>query len=135
MWPREQLVEAVVGLDHLVLLTPYSAETRGIVSAAVLAAMKPTSFLVNVARGGVVDEPALIAALRDGGIAGAALDVFAEEPLPADHPFWAMENVLITPHTAGFHAGYIDDALPIVEANLRRYLAGDLDGLVNVVRR
>ena len=96
--------------------------------------MKPSSLLVNVARGGVVDEPALIAALRDGGIAGAALDVFAEEPLPADHPFWTMENVLITPHTGGFHVGYADDALPIVEENLRRFVAGDVAGMANVVR-
>ncbi len=134
MRPRDPLVEAVTDLDHLVLLTPYTAETRGIVNAAVLEAMKPTSHLINVARGGVVDEAALIAALRDGGIAGAALDVFAEEPLPSDHPFWAMENVLITPHTAGFHVGYADDALPIVEANLRRFLAGDVAGLTGVVR-
>ncbi len=134
IWPRERLLEAVADLDHLVLLTPYNAQTRGIVDARVLGAMKRSSHLVNVARGGVVDEPALLAALRDGTIAGAALDVFAEEPLPADHPFWSMENVLITPHTAGFHVGYADDALPIVEENLRRYLAGDLGGLVNVVR-
>jgi D-2-hydroxyacid dehydrogenase (NADP+) len=134
IWPRERLVEAVADLDHLVLLTPYTAQTRGIVDARVLGAMKRSSHLVNVARGGVVDEPALLAALRDGTIAGAALDVFAEEPLPADHPFWSMENVIITPHTAGFHVGYADDALPIVEENLRRYLAGDLGGLVNVVR-
>jgi phosphoglycerate dehydrogenase-like enzyme len=135
MWPREQLAEAAAEVDHLVLLTPYTAETHGIISAAVLEAMKPTSFLINVARGGVVDEPALIAALRDGGIAGAALDVFSEEPLPAGHPFWTMENVLITPHTAGFHIGYADDALPIVEENLRWFLAGDIAHIANVVRR
>jgi phosphoglycerate dehydrogenase-like enzyme len=135
MWPREQLAEAAAEVDHLVLLTPYTAETHGIISAAVLEAMKPTSFLINVARGGVVDEPALIAALRDGGIAGAALDVFSEEPLPAGHPFWTMENVLITPHTAGFHTGYADDALPIVEENLRWFLAGDIAHIANVVRR
>jgi D-2-hydroxyacid dehydrogenase (NADP+) len=135
MWPREQLVDAVRELDHLVLLTPYTAETHGIVNAAVLDSMKPTSVLVNVARGGVVDEPALIAALRDGGIAGAALDVFSEEPLPAGHPFWTMDNVLMTPHTGGFHTGYVDDALPIVEANIRRFVAGDIAGMTNVVRR
>ncbi len=134
MWPRDQLVEAVTQVDHLVLLTPYTTETHGIVSAAVLEAMKPSSFLINVARGGVVDEAALIQALRSGSIAGAALDVFTEEPLPADHPFWTMDNVLITPHTAGFHTGYADDALPIVEDNLRRFIAGDLANLRNVVR-
>ncbi len=134
MWPREQLTDAAAELDHLVLLTPYSAQTHGIVSAAVLDAMKPSSFLINVARGGIVDEPALIAALRDGGIAGAALDVFAEEPLPSDHPFWTMENVVVTPHTAGFHVGYADDALPVVEENIRRFVAGDVAGMANVVR-
>ena len=134
MWPREQLVEAVADVGHLVVLTPLTAETHGIVNAAVLDAMKTTSFLINVARGAVVDEAALISALREGSIAGAALDVFSEEPLPSGHPFWIMENVLMTPHTAGFHVGYADDALPIVEENLRRFLAGDLAGLVNVVR-
>jgi phosphoglycerate dehydrogenase-like enzyme len=134
IWPREQLGEAVADVDYLVLLTPYTQETHGIVNAAVLDAMKPASCVVNVARGGVVDETALLAALQDGGIAGAALDVFAAEPLPSDHPFWTMENVLITPHTAGFHLGYADEALPIVEENLRRFLAGDLANLINVVR-
>ncbi len=134
VWAREQLEEAVADVDHLVLLTPYTPETRGIVNTAVLDAMKPSSFLINVARGGVVDEAALVAALRAGGLAGAALDVFGEEPLPDDHPFWTMENVLITPHTAGFHTGYADDALPIVEENLSRFLAGDIEHLVNVVR-
>jgi D-2-hydroxyacid dehydrogenase (NADP+) len=134
VWPRGQLVDAVADVDYLVLLTPYTAETHGIVNTMVLDAMKSTSFLINVGRGGVVDEPALIAALRDGGIAGAALDVFSEEPLPSDHPFWSMDNVLITPHTAGFHVGYADDALPIVEENLRRFLAGDIAHLVNTVR-
>ncbi len=134
MWPRDQLADAVADVDYLVLLTPYTPETHGIVSGTVLEAMKPSSFLINVARGGIVDEPALIAALRDGGIAGAALDVFSEEPLPADHPFWSMENVLITPHTGGFHSGYADDALPIIEENLRRFIAGDVAGMTNVVR-
>jgi D-2-hydroxyacid dehydrogenase (NADP+) len=134
LWPRTQLAEGAAEVDYLVLLTPYTAETHGMVNAAVLDAMKPTSFIVNVARGGVVDEVALIAALRGGGIAGAALDVFSEEPLPSEHPFWTMENVLITPHTAGFHTGYADDALPIVIENLRRYLAGDIANLTNVVR-
>ena len=107
-------------VDFLVLLTPYTPETRGIVSAAVLAAMKPSSFLINVARGGIIDEPALVQALSERRIAGAALDVFSQEPLPEDHPLWGLDNVLLTPHTAGFHVGYIDDALPIVEENMRR---------------
>lgn len=134
VWPREKLAEAVREVDFLVLLTPYTPATHGIVDAAILAAMKPTSYLINVARGGLVDEPALVAALQQRSIAGAALDVFGQEPLPEGHPFWALDNVLITPHTAGFHVGYVDDALPVIEENLRRFLAGDTANLINLVR-
>ena len=92
---RDALEKLAPELDFLVALTPLTAETRGIVGAKVLAAMKPTAYLVNVARGGVVDEPALIAALESGQIAGAALDVFAQEPLPANSPLWKTKNVTI----------------------------------------
>lgn len=134
IYSRERLGEAAALVDFLVLLTPYTAETHGIVDARVLGAMKPGSFLINVARGGVVDEPALIDALNSHRIAGAALDVFSQEPLPAEHALWGMDNVLITSHTAGFHVGYAEQALPIVEENLRRFIAGDTDNLVNIVR-
>jgi phosphoglycerate dehydrogenase-like enzyme len=133
MYRREELERAVRELDYLVLLTPYSQATRGIVDATVLASMKPTSFLVNLARGGVVDEPALIEALQEGRIAGAALDVFGQEPLPEAHPLWAMPNVIITPHLGGFCDVYADYALPIVEENLRRFLAGHRGDMINVV--
>ena len=132
---RDELEEVVRDLDYLVLLTPHTAETHSIVNARILAAMKPSSYVINVARGGIVDEPALIEALQQRRIAAAALDVFGTEPLPADHPFWAMPNVIITPHMAGFHAGYADDALPVLEENLRRFLAGDLDNMLNTVKR
>ena len=134
VWPREQLVEAVSEVDFLVLLAPYTAATHGIVDGRVLAAMKPTSYLINVARGGILDEPALVHALKRRTIAGAALDVFGEEPLPPGHPLWTVDNVLITPHTAGFHVGYADEALPVIEENLRRFLAGDTANLINLVR-
>ena len=132
---RDQIEEAVRELDYVLLLTPYTPQTCGIVNAKILAAMKPTSFLINLARGGVVDEPALIEALKGRRIAGAALDVFAEEPLPADHPFWNMENVIVTPHLGGFHDQYAEQALPTVEENVRRFLAGDTENMINVVRR
>ena len=132
---REDLAAVAPELDFLVLLTPFTTETRGIVDERVLAAMKRTAFLVNVARGGIVDEPALVEALQRGEIAGAALDVFAEEPLPGDHPFFSMRNVIVTPHMAGFHAGYAAEALPIVVENLRLFLAGETDRMLNVVRR
>jgi len=135
IWGRQDLEDAVREIDYLVLLTPYTPATHAIIDRRILLAMKPTSFLINVARGGVVDEPALLEALERRAIAGAALDVFTEEPLPDDHPFWAMDNVLLTPHTAGFHVGYAAEALPIVEENIRRFMAGDVDHMINVVRR
>jgi len=135
MVSRDELLDVAAELDHLVLLIPYTSETDRIVGRAVLKRMKRSAFLINVARGGVVDQPALVEALQAGLIAGAALDVFAEEPLPDGHPLWKMPNVLITPHMAGFHAGYPDEALPIVIENIRHFLVGDIDGMINVVRR
>ncbi len=132
---KDELMAVVPQLDYLVLLTPYKKETHHVIDANVLAAMKPSAFLVNVARGGIVDESALIEALRSRAIAGAALDVFAQEPLPDGHPFFSMDNVIITPHMAGFHVGYPAEALPVVEENIRCFIAGDLDGMINVVRR
>lgn len=135
MHGRDDLVAAVRELDHFVILTPYTPETRGIVEATVLAAMKPSSYLINLARGGVVDEDALLAALQEGRIAGAALDVFAKEPLPQDHPFWRLKNVIVTPHLGGFYDTYVDRALPIVEENMRRFLAGAPETMINLVKR
>ncbi len=132
---RAELVEAVRDLDYLVLLTPLTPETRNIVDAKVLSAMKPGAYLVNLARGGVVDEPALIGALRNQRLAGAALDVFAEEPLPQAHPFWDMERVIITTHQGGFCDVYVDLALPLIEENLRKFLAGDRANMRNLVKR
>jgi D-2-hydroxyacid dehydrogenase (NADP+) len=133
--PRAELAEAVRGADYLVLLTPYTAATRNSVDAGVLAAMKPSAYLINLARGGVVDEAALIDVLSGNRIAGAALDVFAQEPLPADHPFWAMEDVIITTHQGGFCDVYVNFAMPVITQNLRRFLAGDTAGMVNLVER
>ena len=132
---KKGLTEAVRDLDFLVLLTPLSAETRGIIDTKVLSAMKPSAYLVNVARGGVVDEEDLVKALREKKIAGAALDVFATEPLPADSPLWDLPNVIITPHAGGFFDGYPKHALPVIEENLRRFMAGDTSNMLNVVKR
>jgi D-2-hydroxyacid dehydrogenase (NADP+) len=133
MVSRDDLAEAVRELDYFVLLTPYSKDTHHLVDARVLAAMKPDAYLINLARGGVVDEDALLEVLRFGGIAGAALDVFSQEPLPQDHPFWTLPNVLITPHVGGFNDGYARQAIPLVLENIRRFLAGDT--MLNVVKR
>lgn len=133
VYGRDELLRVVPELDYLVLLTPYSAETHNLVDAKVFAAMKSTSYLINLARGGIVDEEALIAALRKGRIAGAALDVFQQEPLPATNSLWSFKNVIITTHQGGFCDVYIDLALPIVEHNMRCFLAGDVKRMVNVV--
>ena len=135
VYGRDQLIEAVRDLDYLVLLTPYTADTRNIIDGKVFAAMKPGAYLVNLARGGVVDEAALIDALKNKRIAGAALDVFAEEPLPENHPFWGMEEVIVTTHQGGFCDVYVNFALPVIEENMRKFLAGDTGGMINLVKR
>ncbi|ADU51208.1 D-isomer specific 2-hydroxyacid dehydrogenase NAD-binding protein [Thermaerobacter marianensis DSM 12885] len=103
-------------------LTP---ETRHLIGREQLAVMRPDAFLINIARGAVVDEQALIEALRRRQIAGAGLDVFAEEPLPPDHPLWELDNVLITPHNAGAMRDYTGAALELFLENLRRFLRGE----------
>ena len=135
MYGRDELTAAVREFDYFVLLTPYSPATHHSVDAHVLGAMKPSSYLINVARGGVVDEDALIEVLRLRRIAGAALDVFAKEPLAKDSPFWTMDNVLITPHVGGFNDEYARQALVVVNENIRRFLAGDTAHMINVVKR
>ena len=132
--PVGELMQVLPALDHFVLLTPYSAATHHMIDAKVFAAMKPSSYLINLARGGVVDEDALVAALRNKQIAGAALDVFQVEPLPPDHPLWTFPNVIISTHQGGFCDTYVDLAMPILEHNMRCFLKGDLKGMVNVVR-
>jgi len=133
MYQSAELAAVVGEFDFFVLLTPLTEKTRNSIGARVFAAMKPSSFLVNLARGGVVDEAALVEALQEGRIAGAALDVFVEEPLPADHPLWAMDNVIITTHQGGFCDVYIDHAWPTLETNMELFLAGDIGGMINVV--
>jgi len=134
MVKRDDLVKVAPEFDFLVALTPMSAETRNIVSEKVFKAMKPSAYLVNVARGGVVDEPALIKALESGEIAGAALDVFSQEPLPPDNPLWKAKNVTIFPHLGGYSQGYEDRAMPTLAGNMSKYLAGDLKNMINIVR-
>lgn len=120
-------------VDFFIIVVPLTPETRGMVGAEVISAMKPTAFLLNLARGEVVDEKALIQALELGTIAGAALDVFYEEPLPHGHPFWKMKNVIVTPHIGGTSTFYVRQVLPIFQENLRRYLRGERESLLNLV--
>jgi phosphoglycerate dehydrogenase-like enzyme len=116
----EALAEAVRDADVLVLTMPLTDASRGIVGRQLLAALPARSWLVNVSRGALVDEPALLDALRGGRIAGAVLDVFGEEPLPADSPWWDAPNVIVTPHASGHTLRFFDE---LVVENVRRYLA------------
>jgi phosphoglycerate dehydrogenase-like enzyme len=129
--PPEGTEEVLREADYLVVLLPLTPQTRGFVDARALGLMKRTAVLINVGRGPVVDEAALVAALRAGLIAGAGLDVFEREPLPSDSPLYDMENVIITPHVSGASRTYFDRAIPLFCENLRRYLDGA--AMLNVV--
>ncbi len=133
VFPRARLTEAAALADFLVLLVPQTPQTLNLIDARVLAAMKPSAFLINIARGGVIDADALLAALREGRLAGAALDVFQPEPLPAEHPFWSMDNVIVTPHAAGDAWEFYERMLPLLRTNLRAICANRPDDLLNVV--
>ena len=131
---RSELTKALGDFDYLIVLIPLSAETRNLIDAEALAGMKPTSYLINLARGGVIDEGALIHALEHRKIAGAALDVFCEEPLPKGHPLWSARNLIITSHLGGFYDRYVDDVLPIVVENMHHFLAGDVKQMSGLVK-
>lgn len=125
LYTPDRLLEILPRADYVALTCPLTPETTGLINAAALAAMQPGAYLINMARGRVVDEPALIAALQAGQLAGAGLDCTWEEPLPADSPLWAMPNVLITPHTAGETRRYEDNVLDILLENLGRLWRGE----------
>lgn len=130
---REELLVAARDADYLVLTLAHDADTHELFGAEVFAAMKPGAFVINIGRGGLIDEPALIRALQSGQISGAGLDVTAVEPLPDDSPLWEMENVVLTPHLAG-RSDYAEErALAIVAANITHYLEGEVERMVNVV--
>lgn len=124
LYPPEALRSMFKECDFVVITTPLTEHTRGLVGAKELAALKPEAYLVDVSRGGVVDADALLEALRQHRLAGAALDVFSEEPLPSDSPFWELPNVLLTPHVAGVSPHYTSRAVDLFRENLRRYLEG-----------
>jgi phosphoglycerate dehydrogenase-like enzyme len=121
----EQLREMLALSDFVVVATPLTEATRGWIGAAEIAAMKPSAVIINVGRGAVIDEAALIAALASGKIRGAALDVFATEPLPAGHPFFRMKNVLISPHCADWTPGFKEHALEAFLENFERFQKGE----------
>ena len=133
MFARAELAKAAALADFLILIVPLSASTENLIDAKVLAAMKPGAYVVNVARGGVLDEEALIAALDERRIAGAALDVFREQPLPPTHPLWKHQGVIVTPLLGGMSDIYLDQAYDIVRFNLQHFLGGRLDAMRNIV--
>lgn len=122
--PSSDLATIVGGYDYLVLIAPLTPQTNGMVSAAVLDAMAPTSVLINVGRGRLVDEAALVRVLDDGGIAGAVLDTFAVEPLPPSSPLWEMGQVLISPHMASDADSWLDDLARQFERNFLTWQSG-----------
>jgi phosphoglycerate dehydrogenase-like enzyme len=125
------VAELCARADYFVICAPLTRATRGAIGAAELARMKPSAYLINIARGAIVDERALLTALREGRIAGAALDVFETEPLPPEHELWSLPNVVITPHTAPASPLHIHRGTELFLENLRRYAAGD--PLLNLV--
>jgi len=132
LWPADRLDDVLSEADFLFLAAPLNADTRGMIDEAALAKMKPGSFLINVARGPLVVERALIAALASGHLAGAGLDVTEIEPLPPTSPLWELPNVIITPHVGGQSHLRIEQMTDFFCENLRRYLAGrPLENLVD----
>jgi phosphoglycerate dehydrogenase-like enzyme len=132
---RGALLSAAAECDFLIALTPYDAKTHHIIDAKIFEAMPAHSYLVNLSRGGCVDETALLGALKNGDIAGAGLDVFAKEPLPENDPLWAAPNILITPHIGGMADIYKQQALPLVARNLNAFAAGGPSALSGLVKR
>jgi D-2-hydroxyacid dehydrogenase (NADP+) len=131
--PKEQLDQLLSESDYIILSLPHTAETEKSIGEKELRRMKPTAFLVNMSRGKVVDEEALIRALQEKWIAGAGLDTFVEEPLPPGSPLWKLPNVILTPHIAGRTDDYALKATAVFCNNLKRYLRGTK--LVNVVNK
>ncbi len=129
--PSDRLHDLLRRSDFVVISCPLTEETRGLIGRAELVAMKSDAWLINIARGGIVDEAALLEALQERRIGGACLDVFSEEPLPEDSPFWDLPNVIITPHNSWNSPRIEEREIGLFLENLRRYVAGE--PLVNVV--
>ncbi|MGM0438516.1 MAG: D-2-hydroxyacid dehydrogenase [Bacillota bacterium] len=133
LFGQNELKKALAKADYVVSIVPLTPETEGMIGKDEFEAMKESAYFINMARGEVVDEPVMIEALRDGKIAGAGLDVFAEEPLPEDSPLYELDNVLITPHVGGAFPGYNKKAIKIVEKNLEKFVSGNLDEMINKI--
>jgi phosphoglycerate dehydrogenase-like enzyme len=130
-YPPERRLEMISRCDYVVVAAPLTPETRGMIGEAEFAAMKPTVVVINVGRGPVINEEAMIGALSSGRIRGAALDVFDHEPLPAAHPFYKLENVLLSPHCADHTPDWLDNAMKFFIEQYERFGKGE--PLLNVV--
>jgi len=125
VFPPEARREMLAASDYVVAAAPLTPETRGLIGEAELRAMKPSAVLINIGRGPVIDEPALVRALEERWIRGAALDVFQQEPLPAGHPFYRLENLLLSPHCADHTPGWMDRAMEFFLENFERFRQGE----------
>ncbi|MGO9701495.1 MAG: D-2-hydroxyacid dehydrogenase [Xanthobacteraceae bacterium] len=133
MVPTDRLQEAVRDADFLINVLPANADNALLFDRTLFAAMKPTAYYISAGRGQTVDEAALMTALRERWIAGAGLDVFQTEPLPADSPFWDLPNVFVTPHLGGYTSEYEDLIMPLIIENMRRFLTGPHNEMRNIV--
>jgi D-2-hydroxyacid dehydrogenase (NADP+) len=131
--PADRLTEAAAKADYLINVLPASADNNELFGSDVFGAMKTSAYYISAGRGQTVDEAALAAALKEGRIAGAALDVFETEPLPPDSPFWSLPNVFITPHVGGYIIEYEDFIMPLIVDNMRLFLAGRQNEMQNIV--
>jgi D-2-hydroxyacid dehydrogenase (NADP+) len=135
MVPTDRLAEAARHADFVINVLPANADNALLFDRTLFAAMKPTAYYISAGRGQTVDEAALVTALRERWIAGAGLDVFRTEPLPADSEFWDLPNVFITPHLGGYTIEYEDLIMPLIVENMRLFLAGRQSEMRNIVER
>jgi len=121
--------------DYFIAVAPSKPDNQNLMNAQAFSKMKSTSFFINMGRGELVDENALLQTLKARGIAGAALDCFKQEPLPKEHPFWGLDNLILTPHIGGVSDVYVQQAARIIRKNIKRFLEGDQENMINIVPR
>ncbi len=125
LYPVSELHRMLAASDYVVVAVPLTGETKGIIGEAELRAMRPDACLINIARGGIVDEAALVRVLKEGRLAGAGLDVFATAPLPADSELWTLPHVILSAHNSGVSDRFGRRVVALFCENLRRYVAGE----------
>lgn len=131
----DELRDVMSKVDYFISVAPSKPDNQNIFDAQAFSRMKPTAFFINMGRGELVDEGALLQALKERKIAGAALDTFRQEPLPPEHPFWGLDNIIITPHVGGRSDIYVQQAVKIISENLRHFLKGEKEKMINIVPR